>query len=100
MSIVPDGAKTSGFEDQGIKVTPLHDTAKPDDDIQYEVNPPAAETVVTEQIDLVKQAAEMAKEGETQTPAEIYTEKTREVAEEKATNIEAPKEEAAKKKGA
>jgi hypothetical protein len=99
MSIKPDGAKSTGFEDQGIKVTPLHDTSKPDEDIQYEVSPPAAETVVTEQIDLVKQAAEMAKEGETQTPAEKYTEETRKVAEEKATNIEAPKEEEAKKEG-
>jgi hypothetical protein len=97
-SIVPVGAKKTGFEDQGLKVTPLHDTSKPDEDIQFETNVPAANVALTEQDETIKKAVEAVKSGEDAPAAEVFKEKSDELAAQTAGSIPAVEEKTEAKK--
>jgi hypothetical protein len=95
LSLTPVGAKQNGFADQGLKVTPLHSTSEPDEDIQWATNPPAASVVLTEFDEAAKKAVQMVEDGTTLTPAEEFKEKSDEAAKEEGTLVDEEEEIAA-----
>lgn len=92
LSAIPEGSKESGFERMGIHIVKVltgeEETGElgPDDTLDLPKQP-AAETAETAADQIKKEAVEMMEKGEENTPAESFTERSKEQASEAAEGI-------------